>query len=134
MKRCTECRGWFEPSATATGHQRVCGLGCRKNRRAKLARKRRRCADLVAVRDDERERQRRSRASRGAAKTPASATRSAPCHEPASAGKLLISQEEMGQIVDKLVRLSLTSLPREAARLLRKSTGFVVPAGAQDGR
>jgi|GEM_PF-3674406 len=40
----------------------------------------------------------------------------------------------MGQIVDKLVRLSLTSLPREAARLLRKSRGFVVPAGTQDGR
>ena len=130
MKRCTECRGWFEPAATATGHQRVCGLGCRKNRRAKLARKRRLQADLVAVRDDERERQRKSREARGGARASAAAR----CHEPASAGKPLISQEEMGQIVDKLVRLSLTSLPREAARLLRRSRGFLVPAGAQDGR
>ena len=64
--RCAECRGWVRPAPTATTTQRVCSPGCRASRDRKLARTRR-DRDLLASRDDERQRQRACRARRKAA-------------------------------------------------------------------
>jgi hypothetical protein len=129
MKRCKECRERFTPAVTAAGHQQVCGPACRKRRRAKLTRRRRRDGDLEATREDERERQRTSRDARAAKAVP---TRE-PCHKPASAGKSLMSQDKVTEIVDRLVRLSLTTLSREATRIVRNFQAFATLEGSQRG-
>jgi len=59
-RRCTECREWFYPAASAVGTQRVCCEDCRKKRNRALARDRRR-RNLIQYRVDERERQRQCR-------------------------------------------------------------------------
>jgi hypothetical protein len=43
-KRCTECRRWFRPAATAARSQQVCSAQCWSSRWRKLARRRRRRA------------------------------------------------------------------------------------------
>lgn len=58
--RCTECRRCFTPAVTTAGRQKTCSAECRRDRRNKLARRRRQ-HDLEAARDDERDRQRRRR-------------------------------------------------------------------------
>jgi hypothetical protein len=60
-RKCSECRKWFRPGATAAGHQKTCCEKCRRERRSRLARKRR-LADLEAYREEEKHRQRRHRA------------------------------------------------------------------------
>jgi hypothetical protein len=107
--RCTECRKWFTPAATAREHQRVCGARCRQLRRNRLAR-RRRGSEVEEWRADERERQRRRR--KGA--------QEGPCHEPASDGKYSDILEKLQQIVDKAVDLSRATFRREARQILRK--------------
>jgi hypothetical protein len=107
--RCTECRKWFTPAATAREHQRVCGPGCRQLRRNRLAR-RRRSGEVEAWRSDERERQRTRRR----------AAKEGPCHEPASDGKCSEVLEKLQQIVDKAVDLSRATFRREARQILRK--------------
>lgn len=81
--RCTECRRWFVPRASAARTQRVCGEpGCRRRRRAKLARRRRR-EDVFEYRIDERERQRKHRdAARTAGEAEAAAKVNVPTDEP----------------------------------------------------
>jgi hypothetical protein len=64
-RRCSECRRRFHPERSALDHQHVCGPECRRRRRRRLARRRRERA-LQVWREDERERQRRSRERRGA--------------------------------------------------------------------
>lgn len=59
-KRCTECRGWYRPSAQAAHNQKTCSRECRKKRRARTTR-RRRGKHLQDSRVAERERQRESR-------------------------------------------------------------------------
>jgi hypothetical protein len=54
-QRCSECGGKYEPRASAREHQRTCGEGCRRRRRARQARDRYQAAGL-ASRDGERER------------------------------------------------------------------------------
>ncbi len=107
--RCTECRKWFTPAATAREHQRVCGDRCRQLRRNRLAR-RRRGGEVEEWRSDERERQRRCR----------KAEKEVPCHEPASDGKHSELLEKLQQIVDKAVDLSRATFRREARQILRK--------------
>ncbi len=107
--RCTECRKWFTPAATAREHQRVCGPGCRQLRRNRLAR-RRRAGDVEGFRVDERERQRARR----------KAAHRSSCHEPASDGKYAEVLAELQQIVDKAVDLSRATFRREARQILRK--------------
>lgn len=111
--RCTECRKWFVPAVTASGHQRVCGEDCRCCRRRKLARTRRRGA-LEEQREDERARQRKHRDS----------TRSGECHEPPSDGNSLELLLKLQQIMDKASRLSRATFRRDALRILRKRTGL----------
>ena len=134
MKRCKECRDWYPPAATAAGHQQVCGPACRKRRRARLTRRRRRAGDLGATRDDERERQGQSRVARAAKPVLPFPPAEAPCHKPASVSKPAISQLEMTKIVDRLVRLSLTALSREATRIVENSQGFATMEDAQQGQ
>lgn len=133
MKRCKECRDWYPPAATAAGHQQVCGPACRKRRRARLTRRRRRDGDLAATRDDERERQAKSRVARAAKPVLPSPPAEAPCHKPASGGKPAISHENMTKFVDRLVRLSLTALSREATRIVQDSQGFATLEDEQHG-
>lgn len=59
-RRCTACRRYYEPAASAASTQRVCGPACRKARRRKLARARRSKA-LDDFRADERDRQQKCR-------------------------------------------------------------------------
>jgi hypothetical protein len=59
-RRCTVCRKWFLPAASAASTQRTCSQACRRVRQRKLARQRRK-QDLHNYRVDERERQRASR-------------------------------------------------------------------------
>lgn len=107
--RCTECRRWFTPAATAREHQKVCGLGCRQLRRNRLAR-RRRGGEVEEWRADERERQRKRR----------KAMKEGQCHEPASDRKYLEVLAKLEQIVDKAVDLSRATFRREARQILRK--------------
>jgi hypothetical protein len=121
--RCTECREWFTPAVTACGHQRVCGEGCRRRRRCKLARGRRRRA-LEEHREDERARQqkRRDAAEPGAR------------HELASDGKSLELLLKLQQIVDKAALLSRATFRREALRILRRNTQFASANVDEAGR
>jgi len=59
--RCSECRCWFHPKASARRHQKTCSEKCRRERRGKLARQRRQ-ADPEHFRELEAGRQRRRRA------------------------------------------------------------------------
>jgi hypothetical protein len=111
--RCTECRKWFRPAATASKHQRVCGRECRRLRRNKLA-CRRRGEEAGQWRAEERERQRKHR---DGAKWDG-------CHEPASDGKHLELLGKLQQIVDKAASLSRATFQREARQILRKCGAF----------
>ena len=65
-RRCSECRRWFRPEASALKSQRSCGRLCRLRRRAADGNRRRR-ADPEASRVDERARQQTCRARKQAA-------------------------------------------------------------------
>jgi hypothetical protein len=88
----------------------VCSATCRAVRDRKLARARRR-RDRGDVRAGERDRQRASRDRRAAASG---------CHAPPSASKLLLSQEEMGEIVDRALARSRATLTRDLRGALRR--------------
>ena len=62
-QRCTECRKWFHPAASARQTQRVCCERCRKKRDRVLAGARR-GRELERYREEERERQRKCRQAR----------------------------------------------------------------------
>ena len=111
IKRCTECRRWFEPAPSARDHQRVCGEErCRDARRRKLARQRRAEA-LREHRADERDRQRRCRAKRA----------QGGCHAPPSDGNSPDLLTEIGQIVDGALALSRATLRRQLPRIYARS-------------
>ena len=113
QRRCNECRAWFTPKPTATGHQRVCGLECRRLRRLKLARGRR-LKDIDEQRIDERVRQRKHR----------DAAKRGDCHEPASDAKIAELLEKWLQILDIAARLSRATFQRAALQILRRSAAF----------
>lgn len=112
--RCTECRKWFVPTATASKHQRVCGKECRRLRCNKLARRRRGDA-LGEQRAEERERQRKHR----------NGAKQGGCHEPASDGKHSEVLIKLQQIVDNAASLSRATFQREARQILRKCGAFM---------
>jgi hypothetical protein len=107
MKRCTECRRWFRPAASARESQRACGKACRASRRCKLARKRR-AEDLQGFRDDERERQRARR----------QRLREEGCHAPPSDRNSADLREELRRIVDSALELSRATLERRLPRTI----------------
>jgi hypothetical protein len=60
-RRCTSCRRWYVPAASAVDHQKTCGAEeCQRQRRNQRAR-RRRMQRVVQARTDERVRQARHR-------------------------------------------------------------------------
>lgn len=107
--RCTECRRWFEPAASAAKLQRVCGAACRKARQRKLARARRAEA-LDAYREDEAFRQRKSREARKAG---------AGCHAPPSAPKYADIKRKVLDSWDKATAASRASLERRLPGIVR---------------
>lgn len=111
-RRCSECRCTFTPSPRARTKQRVCGPACRKTRDHKLARKRRR-NDIDGYRDDERGRQRASRAARAAAR---GVDPPRDRHAPASDAKSSEVREKIARIVDRAVALSRATLVRDLSR------------------
>lgn len=129
-RRCSECRAHFEPEASAREKQRVCGPGCRKLRRARLARQRRR-ADLDEFRAEERERQRQcrerrrtavaaelgSQSCRGSPQSACSGRGGQACHGLASARKPLNLHQEVLEMVDSSLTLSRASLERATTRI-----------------
>src|SRR3954468_11484188 len=110
IKRCTECRGWFRPVASAGTRQCVCGAQCREARRRKLARRRRRRAP-GRFRSEERVRQqeRRARHSEGG------------CHAPPSGAKPPDPFKEIHEIVDSALELSRATLQRRLPAILARS-------------
>lgn len=138
-RRCTECRRWFRPSAQTAHNQKTCGRpGCRRRRRARLAR-RRRALSLQDSRVSERERQRESRRRRSEQR--GAASQQGPpgdaALEPSGVGGAeamsltglgLETSEMLAEILknwDTLVRRldaqSLTGLQRHLADILGKS-------------
>jgi hypothetical protein len=111
-RRCTACRRWYRPAASAVQHQKTCSAGCRCRRRRSLARKRR-DADIHEYRVEERERQRACRAAKG--------SRAAPPPEPSRAG-LPPQVTELEEVLrgkwDRLARLSRAGLRREIRQVL----------------
>jgi hypothetical protein len=107
-RRCTECRQMFTVAASARATQRVCGSTCRRRRDRRLARQRRR-DDLDDARTDERARQRASRARRAAE----AATAASGCHAPPSAPKVLLSRQEVTDLVDRALARSRATLVRD---------------------
>ena len=120
LGRCTECRKWFAAAVTAREHQCVCGPECRRQRRNKLARRRRR-SEIEEHRADERARQQKHR----------DAARGADRHEPASDGNYLDLLVKLQQVVDNASHLSRATFRRDARRILRKSRAFA--SAAMDG-
>ena len=114
-RRCTECRRMFAVAASALATQLVCGATCRGARDRKLARARRR-RDRDDAREDERLRQRESRARRAA---------TSGCHAPPSPGKLLLSRVEIGQFVDHVFAQSRATLVRDFRGALGRCTSKV---------
>jgi hypothetical protein len=63
-RRCTSCRRWYLPAASAVHNQKTCGaVECRRRRRNRTARRRRQ-RDIQDFRVEERVRQRRHRENR----------------------------------------------------------------------
>jgi len=117
-KRCTECRCYFTPTATAAKSQRVCGAACRKRRRRKLA-KQRRESDVQGFRVDERARQRASRAKRRA-EAPAPRPAATACHAPASSHKGPDLQQEVMDFWDGMQAASRATFKRALPAFLRR--------------
>lgn len=120
-RRCTECRCWFAPAASAVRTQRVCGAKCRASRRRKLARSRR-SRHVQDSRVDERKRQRERRQRR----------RAVGCHALASAPKPAEIKAELLDSWDRAAALSRASLQRRLPGILRaivRSEGTAAASG-----
>ena len=135
-----ECRRWYYPTASAVGHQCVCGPECRKARRRKQA-KLRRAEDLEYFRGEERRRQQECRARRRGepstleARAGPEPERQAvtPRHAPASSRNHWELRDKVRHLWDEHVRLSRASLDRELGRMGRKLGEIVSEALAEVG-
>ncbi|MBI4700092.1 MAG: hypothetical protein HY744_02820 [Deltaproteobacteria bacterium] len=116
-RRCTECRHWFHPAASAQATQLVCGPDCRRKRDLALAR-RRRARDLDRYRENEQDRQHKCREARrrraGIPPPPVRLGREgaevADGHAPASGANQAQLQEKVLQSWDKVAARSRDSL------------------------
>lgn len=118
-RRCTTCRGWYEPVASAARRQKVCGRAtCRRQRRNQVARWRRE-REIREYRVDERERQARCRAKR----------RKDGKERVVSRASLPAQVVAIEQVVlekwDRLVSVSRASLRREIRMALEVATQIV---------
>lgn len=130
-QRCTECRRWYHPAASAKGSQLVCSEACRKARRSKLAR-RRRWERLEESRRSERARQRDCRSRKRAPGTVGvragpgeEAHDVTPCHAPPSARKTVELREKFALFWNKQARRSRATLDRELQRIAQETRDFV---------
>jgi hypothetical protein len=124
-QRCTACRQWYRPAASAVQHQKTCSPACRRRRRRWLARKRR-DADIHEYRVAERERQRACRA--GKESKP-------PLTPEVSRAGLLLQVTDLEEVLlgkwDRLVRLSRAGLRREIRQILGKAARVSDPEVGQ---
>ena len=124
-RRCTACRQWYRPAASAVQHQKTCSAGCRRKRLRWLARKRR-GADIHEYRVEERERQRACRAAKRA--------RASPSPELSRAG-LAPQVTELEEVLlgkwARLARLSRAGLRRELRQVLGRSARVSGPEVGQ---
>jgi hypothetical protein len=129
--RCTECRKWYVPAASAKDSQRICGAPpCRRSRRAALARQRRRRA-VQDYRVDERARQQtrrdklRAAAARNATQAstawtmPTAGVEVTPRHAPPSAKDPRDLAREMLAAWDEAQALSRATLRRRITGILQ---------------
>ena len=123
-RRCCECRGWYTAKPSASQTQKTCGGKCRLRRRGKQLKKRR-AADLAAVREDERDRQRRRRD-----RERESAGESPPMSRTGLSAQAAKAVEEIIEKLGQEQRLSRAGLRRQ---LRRFSLGNPVPAGGKTG-
>lgn len=146
VKRCTECRLWFEPEVKARNHQVVCGPTCRLRRRRKLARGRRQ-KDLEAYQKDEKLRQQECRArrrkqrevggdggARGSAEPAHTSQVMTGCHAPPSVRKRRKSRLKSPEIVDKPPEVSRAGLAEDLERILLELLTLKNRIVAFDGR
>jgi hypothetical protein len=127
-RRCCECRSWYVPSPSAVNTQRTCSRRCRLRRRAKQA-KRRREADLLNARVDERERQRKHQAGKreeGGLDPPLSRT-GLPTQVRAAVEEIL---QDLGQAYE----LSRAGLRRRVRHSALKRLGNLCRSGANLGQ
>lgn len=118
-KRCTSCRRWFEPAASALHNQKTCGaVECRLRRRSKAARQRREL-DVQDFRVEERARQLRFRDKR----------RKKGVRGDLSRAGLPPQVKHLEQVVlekwDKLARVSRAGLRREIRVALGRTSEIV---------
>jgi len=123
-RRCCECRGWYTPKPSASRTQKTCGGKCRLRRRSKHEKKRR-AADLAAVREDERDRQRRHRE-----RERDSAGVSPPVSQTGLSAQAAEAVEEILEKLGQEHRRSRDGLRRQ---LRRFSLGKPAPAGQKTG-
>lgn len=125
-QRCTECRAWYRRAPTASTSQKVCGPACRKVRNRKLAGVRR-SKDPWGFREDERRRQRESRARR---KTAAATGVTGPPvtrgHAPSSAPNTRQLQRKVLEAWDTQSAVSRATFARMIAEI---TEGFGASAG-----
>lgn len=123
-RRCCECRDWYMPKPSASQTQKTCGGKCRLRRRGKNEKKRR-AADIAAVREDERDRQRRRRD-----RELDSAGVSPPMSRTGLSAQAAEAVEEIIEKLGQEQRLSRAGLRRQ---LRRFSLGKPGPAGQKTG-
>lgn len=121
-RRCCECRGWYSPQPSSSQTQKTCGTKCRLRRRGKQEKKRRE-ADLAAVRENERDRQRHHRERESAGVSP-------PMSRTGLSAQAAEAVEEIIEKMGQEHRLSRAGLRR---RLRRFSLGKPGPAGRKTG-
>lgn len=122
-RRCCECRSWYIPEPSAVGTQRTCSRKCRLRRRAKQE-KRRREADLINARADERERQRKHRARKreeGGADPPLS--------QAGLSAQVLVAVKEILEELGQAQRVSQAGLRRRVRRSALKTLGNIYQGG-----
>lgn len=118
-RRCTSCRRWYVPAASAVHNQKTCGaVECRRQRRNQVARRRRE-RGVQDYRVEERARQTRSREKR---------RRKSKKGDVSRAG-LSPQAKEIEHVVlekwDKLARVSRAGLRREIRVALGRATEIV---------
>ncbi len=120
LLRCTVCRHWYRPSATAITFQKTCSIVCRRRRRRRLARNRRE-HNLQDYRVEERTRQRASRRRRKkkkAAVAPEETTETADLSRAGLQPQVADIEKFVRQSVDKALERSRPTLIRQLTALL----------------
>lgn len=114
-RRCTACRQWYRPAASAVRHQKSCSPECRARRRRWTARKRRE-ADIHEYRVAERERQRACRAAKRS-----KPTRSQKVSRAGPSPQVIELEAVVLEKWDKLLGASRASLRRELRAILARA-------------